>query len=457
MKARLTKLWQDLLGSYYFIPALMALAAILLAVLTSHLDKALDDSAMRKLGWFYSNKADGARAILTTIAGSMITVAGVTFSMTMVAVSSASSQFGPRLIGNFMRDKGNQFTLGTFTATFVYCLLILRIARTGDGGSAEDAIAEFVPNISLLTAIALALASVAVLIYFIHHIPETLNVGNITAKVGKELRASIHKPLFCNVGREPEAEKTTGLDLSKLNYVSICADSDGYIQTVDGQSLLNTAKKYDGILELIKLPGDFIVEREVIAKIYADIEDEEQCSTNVRSCFALGHERTAHQNTLFLADELVEILGRALSPGINDPYTAINCIHWFKSTINVFSQSAEVPQYRCDQDEKLRLKVMPLSYDKFVSVLCDKSRPYVCTDLNTSIAMLEMLEQCLSIEKNHLRKDLLVIKIKHLVDDCEYALKSEHGRKIISAKASSILKEHQASRRATVSTSCDGL
>ena len=123
MNARLIKFWNDLQSSYYFIPSLMALAAVLLAFLTSYIDKTFDFEIAQKLGWFYSNKADGARAILTTIAGSMMTVAAVTFSITMVAVTSAAGQYGPRLIGNFMRDRANQITLGTFTSTFVYCLL----------------------------------------------------------------------------------------------------------------------------------------------------------------------------------------------------------------------------------------------------------------------------------------------------------------------------------------------
>lgn len=163
MNARLIKLWQDLQSSYYFIPGLMALAAIVLAEITCNIDSKFDIAIMKKMGWFYSNEADGARSILSTIAGSMITVAGVTFSMTMVAVSSASAQYGPRLIGNFMRDRANQFTLGTFTATFVYCLLILRVTHSGETGA--ESIAEFIPNISLLVALVLTLASVAVLIF----------------------------------------------------------------------------------------------------------------------------------------------------------------------------------------------------------------------------------------------------------------------------------------------------
>ncbi|MDA8708796.1 DUF2254 domain-containing protein [Hellea sp.] len=165
MNARLIKIWQDLLSSYYFIPALMALGAFVLAFITCHLDRNISTTTIKNLGLFYSNSPDSAHAILATIAGSMITVAGVTFSMTMVAVTSASAQFGPRLIGNFMRDKANQFTLGTYTATFVYCLLIMRIARVGNSETAQNGVTEIVPNISLLVALGMTLTSVGVLKY----------------------------------------------------------------------------------------------------------------------------------------------------------------------------------------------------------------------------------------------------------------------------------------------------
>jgi uncharacterized membrane protein len=142
--------------------------------------------------WASLNQPEGARTLLATVAGSMITVAGVTFSLTILAVSYATSHFGPRLLDNFMRDRGNQITLGTFLATFLYCLLVLRTVRSGSDIFKPGANAAlFVPHLSVLVAIALTLASVGVLIYFIHHIPESIHISNVLHRISRELSDKI--------------------------------------------------------------------------------------------------------------------------------------------------------------------------------------------------------------------------------------------------------------------------
>ena len=398
MNARLIKLWQDLLSSYYFIPTLMAVGAVILAFFTSHLDKNISGSAIRELGWFYSNSADGARAILSTIAGSMITVAGVTFSMTMVAVTSASAQFGPRLIGNFMRDKANQFTLGTFTATFVYCLLIMRVARIGDGENVENGVSAIVPNISLLVALGMTLTSVGVLIYFIHHIPETLNVGNITARVGRKLRSEIDSLFPQSIGND-DTDNIEHEDRYILNEaVKVRADYEGYVQALNNKALMKIAQSHDLVIRLQFRPGDFCVKGNVLAHVWGVEEsdgknDDTNIAAEVKSCFAMGHERTIHQNILFLADELVEILARALSPGVNDPFTAINCMNWFHSALEALSIAKFPSPYRHDENGDMRIIAYPVSFDRFVSVICDQSRSYIASDRNTALHMMSILTE----------------------------------------------------------------
>jgi uncharacterized membrane protein len=168
MKTRIGHLWDKLNSSLWFIPALMAAASAGLSIVTVNLDWSVKEKLIKNTGWIWAGGAEGAREILSTIAGSMITVAGVTFSITVVVLTLASSQFGPRLLRNFMRDSGNQVVLGTFISTFTYGLLVLRTIRSGDGP-------EFVPHISVTVGMALALASLGVLIYFIHHVSVSIN------------------------------------------------------------------------------------------------------------------------------------------------------------------------------------------------------------------------------------------------------------------------------------------
>jgi uncharacterized membrane protein len=184
--ARLLSLWERVRSSYWFVPSLMLLASIGLAFLMLVIDDHVDSERLRETAWFHRHETSGARELLSTIAGSMITVAGVTFSITIVALTLASSQYGPRLMRSFMRDPGNQIVLGTFIATFMYCLLVLRTIR-----DAEDD--RFIPYLAITVAILLAVLSLGVLIYFIHHTAASIQVANLVARVGESLEKGIDK------------------------------------------------------------------------------------------------------------------------------------------------------------------------------------------------------------------------------------------------------------------------
>lgn len=414
MNARIIKVWQDLQSSYYFIPGLMGLGSICLAYLTIHLDEVYG-LKVSEFGFFLSNKADGARTILATIAGSMMGVAATTFSITMVAVTSAAGQYGPRLIGNFMRDRGNQVTLGTFTSTFIYCLLILRVARTGDAEGTENAVAEFVPNISLLTAMGLTLSSVGVLIYFIHHVPETLNVGNITARVGRRLRKDIETLYPQEIGKQNKDEDVDMSRYSLTDAIEVKAKAEGYIQTVNEAALFASAKEHDAVIKIEYRPGDFATQGDVLVRVWPQGERDEDIQ-RYRNAYAMGQDRTAHQNILFLADELVEILARALSPGVNDPFTAINCINWFHSAMKAFLRGQSPSPYRRDEDGALRIIAYPISFERFVSVLCDQSRAYVAADRNTTFKMMTILTELTASTDNASAKMILIRQLEKLKD-----------------------------------------
>ncbi|HZD54868.1 MAG TPA: DUF2254 family protein, partial [Candidatus Aquicultoraceae bacterium] len=181
MRARLRNLWTRAWSSFWFIPLVMTAAAAAAAVALVELDRRLPAPGGGRFGWIFGGGVEGARALLQVVAGSMITVAGVVFSITIVALSLTSQQYGPRLLGKFMRDTGNQVVLGTFVSTFAYCLLVLRTIQ--GGGDA----AGFVPHAAVALALLLALAGVAVLIYFIHHTSSSIRADNLVSRVGREL------------------------------------------------------------------------------------------------------------------------------------------------------------------------------------------------------------------------------------------------------------------------------
>ena len=432
MNARIIKIWQDLQSSYYFIPGLMGLGSVCLAYLTIHLDE-IYGLQVSDFGFFLSNKADGARTILATIAGSMMGVAATTFSITMVAVTSAAGQYGPRLIGNFMRDRGNQVTLGTFTSTFIYCLLILRVARTGDAQGEENAVAEFVPNISLLTAMGLTLMSVGVLLYFIHHVPETLNVGNITARVGRRLRKDIETLYPEELGAQDKDNDADLTEYTLEDAIDIRAKAEGYIQTVNADALLRVAKKDNTVVKIEYRPGDFVTRGDVLLRVWPHEEWSED-STKYQNAYAMGQDRTAHQNILFLADELVEILARALSPGVNDPFTAINCINWFHSAMKVFMKGDMPSPYRRDDDGNLRVIAYPIDFERFASVICDQSRAYIASDRNTTLKMMTVLTELAAQSENKDAKAVLTTHLEKLRDAALEAQSSSPDAKDIKVR-----------------------
>jgi uncharacterized membrane protein len=196
MKAKLDHFLFQLRSSYWFVPSVMALLSIGVALGMIVVDQSVGEDGIQGYWWIYAGGPDGARAVLATVAGSIISVAGVTFSIKIAALTLASQQFGPRLLRNFMADRGNQFVLGTFIATFLYCLLVLRTVR-----SWEDA--EFVPHLSVTLGVLLAVASLGVLIYFIHHIAASIQASNVIARVSGELQAAIDRLFPEDLGHGP--------------------------------------------------------------------------------------------------------------------------------------------------------------------------------------------------------------------------------------------------------------
>ena len=206
------------------------------------------------LSWVYTGGPEGARAVLSTIAGSMITVAGVTFSITIVALTLASQQFGPRLLRSFLRDLGNQIVLGTFVSTFIYCLLVLRTVRGNDD-------AQFVPHLAVTLGVLLAMLSLGVLIFFIHHVSMSIQASQIIANVAADLEGAVARLFPERLGHErtPVTANTTALPVDFEESASaVPADSNGYVQAIDEDALMTLATERDVVLRIDAEPGRFV-------------------------------------------------------------------------------------------------------------------------------------------------------------------------------------------------------
>jgi len=356
--SRLVAAWDRLRESFWFLPALMAAGAIALSFGLTSLDAVVEDRTYRRLDWIYLFGAEGARAILSAIASSMITVAGLTFSITMLTLQLASSQFGPRLLRNFLRDRGNQLVLGTFIATFLYCLLVLRTVKGVEGSS-------FVPHISVAVGILMSIASLAVLIYFIHHTAHSIRVETILASLADETGAAIERLFPEKLGQEPpdapEPERSiTPADAATARLIR--PERSGYVQMVDGDALMNRAVELDIVVYLAVGPGAFVTPDDVLMTVAPGARIDEAAADGLRAALVIGAERTPTQDLAFSLRRIVEIAQRALSPSVNDPTTAIYCIDRLGEALARLAERRMPAAHRLDADGHLRVVAKTASF-----------------------------------------------------------------------------------------------
>lgn len=389
MRGLFFKYWSRLRSGFWFIPATMAGGAVVLAFLSVEVDGPLTSWLTGHLRWTFTGGAEGASAVLSIVAGSMITIAGVVFSMTLVALSLASSQLGPRLLRSFMRDSTTQVVLGTFIATFLYCLLVLRTIRR-----AEEV--AFVPHLSVSLGVLLAVASVGVLIYFIHHVSVSIQANEIAARIGSELSGKIDHLFPEHFGRGVSMVPTDPPDEAFFTAFDedarpVVADGDGYLQYVDGGALLDLAVKEDLVVRLERRPGDYVVAACPLVRIWPGSRLTDSIAAQVRSLFVLGHQRTSNQDLEFGVNQLVEIAVRALSPGLNDPFTAITCVDHLGSALCRLATRSMPSDYRHDLEDQLRVIAPSNTFSEFTDAAFNQIRQSSRSSAAVSIRLLETI------------------------------------------------------------------
>ena len=382
MNRRLNARLRMIRASYWFIPSVMALLAIGLGALMIWVDVRLGSNWIRGLSWYQQIRADGAREVLSTIAGSMVTVAGVVFSITIVALSYASSQYGPRVLTNFMSDRGNTVTLGTFIATFLYCLMVLRTIRGGDD--------DFVPQYAVIVAMLLAVCSIGVLIYFIHHVPQSIHINNVVGRIGRQLVRDARErfPAMIGSGR-PEAQGAPRVDPGPAAPVPAAAT--GYIQSIDEKRLLSLAVDADVLIRLRFRPGDFVMAGRGLAEAAPADRWRDEHREELQQCFTVGNKRTPEHDLMFLVSELVEIAARALSPGVNDPITAVTCLDWLGAGGTEFASRAMPEPVRHDRSGVPRVVAEADSFAFYVDRAFGRLRQYASADVIAALHWLRVV------------------------------------------------------------------
>ncbi|MET9489747.1 DUF2254 domain-containing protein [Nocardia sp. NPDC006630] len=347
----------------WFVPTLEVLAAVGLFALTHALDRAVYQHASTIPSWIIGGTPDAARQVLTAIAAAIITVVGVVFSITIVALTLASTQFGPRMLRNFIRDRGTQLTLGTFVASFVYAIATL--VSVG---------ADFVPHISTTVAIASMVLDLAVLIYFIHHIAMAIQLPNVIAGIAGEVSLAVEtararRPV--GIAQGPAADDL--LTRLRESGAQVRIESSGYLQYIRYEKLVRMAASADAVIHLPLRPGHFLTEGQVVAYVWPP-----EAAAPIAANFARGHvagpTRTLTQDISFGIDQIVEIALRALSPAVNDTFTGLTCIDWLGDCLSRIAADWNPDPIHRDRHGYVRVIATQVSYERLVQRAFEKIR-----------------------------------------------------------------------------------
>lgn len=388
LKVRTLELIEDIRGSYWFVPSLLALLGFVAGLGLVYLDALIGDEWLGRYEWLYGSRPDGARSLLSTVAGSTITVAGVVFSITLAAVTYASGQYGPRLLSGFVRDRGNQVTLGVFIGTFLYCLVVLRTIRSAEEASADTAGAvreAFVPHVAMFGALALAVASIGVLIYFVHHVTDAIHINNVIARIGRKLLADIADRCGDDAADGDDAQAAP-----PEKGAPVAATRTGYVEALDEGALVKVAAERDAVVTVLAIPGDFIHRGRPVLLVEPAGDPELDGGGDL---FSVSRKRSALQDLRFPIDELVELAARALSPGVNDPFTAIACIDWLGAALMDLSAMPMKPAMLRDDEGRVRVVVPRLGYADYLQSAVGQLRPYAVDDPNAGAHLLHMLDK----------------------------------------------------------------
>ncbi len=415
MRAHLQYLWYRITASLWLVPGLMIFAAVWLAFAMLYLDTAVPPRWLEPARWFLRIGPEGARQVLATIAGSMITVASLVFSMTLVTLTLASSQLGPRLITRFMRDPINQVVLGTFLATFVYALLVLETVSQTEP-------APFVPHLSITLGLLLTLISLFWLIFFIHHVAVSIQADAVIADVSDELSRAIanrfpqvepgpavpaETPFLDRLaeaarrGSEPEERLCPG---DRRTYSAAPGDGSG---SVDQGRAAARRFRDRGYASAAGLAARAPVRRTRAAML--------------RDPIVIGRQRTPTQDIDFAVSALVEIALRALSPGINDPQTAIACIDRLAESLAEIMRSAEPPSLVSDEDGVLRLMVTPASFEAVAHAAFNPIREAGRADARVLRRLADVLAASLGSCAPKHRQAMLASQTRALEEVCRSA------------------------------------
>lgn len=427
--------WRKLTATFWFIPLLLIAASILLAILMVYIDQQVKIPQKGLARIFLVNNPDSARSILSTISGAMMGVAGTVFSITLVALTLASNQFGPRLIKNFMHKHLNQVVLGSYISTYLYCLLVLNSIGDGENYS-------FIPSISILFAIIAAIGNIILLIIFIHQIAISIQADKLISDISEYLSNQIEMLFPKNIGSvaEPKVVNENDLLSGFSHKIPLKSSKSGYLQYIDNDELLAILTKKEALLEMYYRPGDHLVEGERLGMLFLNKNLDENEFDEIYKQFVIGKIRTSQQDLEFSILQMVEIAVRALSPGVNDPFTAIACIDNLKGTLSCLAQAEFPSKYCFDTNGSLRIISDVVDFEGILNAAFNQIRQ---NSGGSPAVIIRLMEAMITIEEftridNH--KKAVIQHAEMILRIGKQTIKEENDLADLNKRAEELLK-----------------
>lgn len=403
--SRLRAYWDWLRSSLWLLPAVWTAGAVALALVLIAIDGPAR-IAMPGLGGIGAG-AEGARSMLAAIATSIITVAGVAFSVTVVALALAASQYSPRVLRTFMRDRVTQTCLGLLVATFAYCLTVL---GSIDGERAEP----FIPALAVLGGIVLAFVSIAAFVYFIHHVATAITASHILAGVARETVEAVDVLFPDELGDTDTEALEDRADADMGPWQAVAAPGTGYLQTVNEEGLLAFAREHRAVVRMERPIGEFVIADTTLASVGTDRRLEPAQAVVLRRCFTIDRQRTVVQDAAFGIRQMVDVAMKALSPGVNDTTTAVMCVDWLIAVLVRLSKR-RIPDAARTEDGQLRVIARVPSYRDLVDLAFDQIRLHARDNTAVLLRQLQGLDTLLTETGNHGRRAVLRRHIDHIL------------------------------------------
>lgn len=385
MRTQVAKLRETIGSSLWFLPSMLVVAGSALAFLLVALEETIGEEAVRRLPLVFGAGPDGARGMLTAIAGSVLGLAGITFSTTLVALSIAAGTYTPRILRHFLTDRGNQLVLGTLLATFVYSLLVLRTIRAGEG--------EFVPSLAVSGAVVFALVDLGIFIYFIDHITQSIQTTTITENVTNDTTRTIETLFPDRIGVGAATDDVTSEPENPRGGTPVPAPRSGYIQIIDAERLLDLVARYDAVLWMERGIGDFVAENTLLATLSPPGRADDEAVRCLQNLYGIGKERSIGQDIGFGFRQLTDLALKALSPGINDVTTATTCIDRLGELLRYVGERKIPSVRRYDEGGRLRVIAKRPDYAELMGLAFDQIRVAGKAQSAVILRMLRVIQE----------------------------------------------------------------